>query len=412
LKEESLSKPKIGLLIYMKTKKPKLRILFLYDFPLWGTGSANFLRHVASQLVKDKFRVAICAPETENFHKAVSLFTARPPQIPVFIAHPRLKKAKKYQELTNHEITAQYHAYLTSLLGAIDSFKPNIIHVNHLALICWVARYAKSLTGIKYIITSHGSDLSFLEKDRRFHLLTYDALRGASQIMAVSGDVRARLIKMFGKEFSKKLRTIPDGIDLELFPEKLPIKILDKKYPFLKDKPMVLFSGRLIKEKGVEYLVRAAKNIKGEVFIVGDGPERKPLMELAKSLGLKNVHFPGYLGERHTRLLKEFYYRSDVFVAPSVWEEALGIVILEAMACKTPVVVTRRGGIPLAVKEKVSGLFVRPRNAHDIAEKVNFLLADPKLRDQMGENARKIVRKKFTWEKITKKFEYIYQKQA
>lgn len=175
---------------------------------------------------------------------------------------------------------------------------------------------------------------------------------------------------------------------------------------------MVLFSGRLIKEKGVEYLVRAARDIKGEIFIVGDGPERKPLMELAKSLGLKNVHFPGYLGERHTRLLKEFYFRSDVFVAPSVWQEALGIVILEAMACKTPAVVTRRGGIPLAVKEKVTGLFVRPRNARDIAEKVNFLLANPKLCHQMGENARKIVKEKFTWEKITKRFEYIYQKQT
>lgn len=393
----------------MNKKNGKLRVLFLYDFPLWGTGSANFMRHLISRLVEDKFKVAICAPEAHQFHRKVKQYRVKPPQIPVFIAHPHLKKAKKYSELKNKEITNIYYSYLMTFLKAIEDFKPNIIHVNHLALIAWIARYAKSLTGVRYIITSHGSDLNFLSKDKRYHLLTFDALRGASQITAVSGDVRGELIEMFGKEFSRKLRTIPDGIDLKLFPEGVPIKIINKKY-HLDKKPLILFSGRLIPEKGVKYLVRAARNINGEVFIIGGGPEREPLMKLAKDLELKNVHFPGYLGRKRTRELIEFYWRADVFVAPSVWQEALGIVILEAMACKTPVVVTRKGGIPLAVKDGVNGLFVRPRNALDIAEKVNKLLANKKRRKRMGEEARRIVKKKFTWDKIAKKFEYIYKK--
>lgn len=395
----------------MNKKNQRLRILFLYDFPLWGTGSANFMRHLISQLVKDKFKVAICVPETHQFHRKVKQYRVKPPQIPVFIAHPHLKKAKKYSELKNKEITNIYYSYLKTFLRAIEDFEPDIIHVNHLALIAWIARYAKSLTGVRYIITSHGSDLNFLSGDKRYHLLTFDALRGASQITVVSGDVREEIIKMFGKEFSRKLRTISGGIDIKLFPEKVPIKIINKKYR-LDKKPLVLFTGRLIAEKGVKYLVRAAKNINGEVFIIGDGPERKSLMRLACDLKLKNVHFPGYLGQKHTKELIEFYWRADVFVAPSVWEEPLGLVILESMACKTPVVVTRKGGIPLAVKEGVNGLFVRPRNASDIAEKVNKLLANKKRRKRMGEEARRIVKKKFTWDKIAKKFEYIYRKQA
>jgi glycosyltransferase involved in cell wall biosynthesis len=236
-------------------------------------------------------------------------------------------------------------------------------------------------------------------------------LRGASQITTVSGDTRAWFSNLFGDEFSKKLRTIPGGIDIDLFPKKFSTKEIEKKYK-LEGKKIVLFAGRLTPQKGVKYLVLAAKKILGEVFIIGDGPERKALIELAKKLKIKNIHFLGYFGRKRTREFKQFYYAADVFVAPSVWQEPLGLVILEAMACQTPVVVTRKGGIPLAVKEKVNGFFVRPRNANDIAEKVNKILTNEKLAKKLGENARKIVKEKFTWGKIAKRFKYIYQKHS
>ena len=104
----------------------------------------------------------------------------------------------------------------------------------------------------------------------------------------------------------------------------------------------------------------------------------------------------------------ELYYRADVCVVPSIWDEPLGLVVLEAMATKTPVVVTRKGGIPLMVKDGANGLFVRPRNAKEIAEKVNILLANDGLRKKMGEKARQTVIEKFTWDKISHRFELIY----
>ncbi|MEK7450321.1 MAG: glycosyltransferase family 4 protein, partial [Patescibacteria group bacterium] len=93
----------------------------------------------------------------------------------------------------------------------------------------------------------------------------------------------------------------------------------------------------------------------------------------------------------------------------SVWDEPLGLVILEAMSCQTPVVVTRKGGIPLAVKEGYNGFFVRPRNSSEIVEKVNKLLDNHSLRLKMGQNARKSVEEKFSWELIGRKFEYLYE---
>jgi glycosyltransferase involved in cell wall biosynthesis len=91
-----------------------------------------------------------------------------------------------------------------------------------------------------------------------------------------------------------------------------------------------------------------------------------------------------------------------------VWDEPLGLVILEAMACRTPVVVTRKGGIPLAVKDGYNGFFVRPRNSTQIVEKVNALLDDEAMRLKMGLNARKSVEKRFSWEIIAHRFERIY----
>jgi len=159
----------------------------------------------------------------------------------------------------------------------------------------------------------------------------------------------------------------------------------------------------------VRYLVRAAKDIKGEVFIVGDGPEKQYLQTLINRKKLQNVHLIGYLTGQD---LIEFYYRADVFVAPSVWEEPMGFTILEAMASKTPVIATRRGGIPMLVKHGYNGLFVKVRNSKEIASACNKLLEDDELRKKLGENARKTVEEKFTWKQIAQKFNRLYKKLA
>ena len=90
----------------------------------------------------------------------------------------------------------------------------------------------------------------------------------------------------------------------------------------------------------------------------------------------------------------------------------MGLVILESMACETPVVVTRKGGIPLAVKEGKNGLFIRPRNVNNLAATVNKLLDDDALRVKMGKREREIAVKKFSWEIIAEKFSHMYERFA
>ncbi len=385
-----------------------MKILFLYDFPLWGSGSGTYLRNTIKELIKLNHKIGILCPEERRFlSDDIKQYTVNPPQSPIFIGHPELKGAKRYSELSEREITEIYKSYLDACLEAVTNFEPDIIHIHHLSLISWIGRYINAIYGIKYIITSHGSCLYNLYGDKRYIPLCEDAVRNAKAITVVSGDTRIKFSKLFGKIFEKKnIFVIPGGVDISLFPSQVDTSSLDKKYK-IENKKMILFAGRLISHKGTKYLVKAAKSIDGEIFIAGEGPEKQYLLNLIATKDLKNVHLLGHQTEE--KMLK-FYYRADIFVAPSVWDEPLGLTILEAMASRTPIIATRKGGIPLLIKNGYNGIFVKARDPKEIAKSCNKLLKNDELRKKMGENARKIIEEKFTWKKITLKFHRLYKK--
>jgi len=271
-----------------------MKILFLYDFPLWGSGSGTYIRNSIRELEKLNHKIGLVSPEERRFlADKIKQYRVTPPQIPVFVDHPELKGAKRYSELSEREITEIYNSYLHTTLEAVANFGPDLIHVHHLALISWVARYIHALKHIPYVITSHGSDLYNILSDKRYFDLCEDALRSAKTITVVSGDSRIKLLKMFGRGHSKNLHIIPGGVDLNLYPFQFNTSTLEKKYK-MKDKKMVLFTGRLISHKGSRYLVGAAKDIQGEVFLLGEGPEKQYLSSLVEAKGLENVHLLGY----------------------------------------------------------------------------------------------------------------------
>ena len=131
-----------------------MKILFLYDFPLWGSGSGEYVRNSIEELEKLNHKIGIVSPEERRFlTEKIKQYRVIPPQIPVFVGPPELKGAKRYSELSEREITEIYKSYLDTTLEAVTNFKPDLIHVHHLSLISWVARYINALFGIKYIIT-------------------------------------------------------------------------------------------------------------------------------------------------------------------------------------------------------------------------------------------------------------------
>jgi glycosyltransferase involved in cell wall biosynthesis len=387
----------------------KLRILYLQTFPLYGSGSGTYARYLAREVAKHH-HVAMVAPDTRQLPQSnVTMYPIKMPFNVAFTGHPEWKNCRLYKDISHREILTIYKSFLNHAVDAVEDFHPNIIHVHHAFPFAWAARFIKSTYQIPYIITIHGSELPTAQKDKRYIALTMDALRRARRIVPNSFYTKDWMLDVFGDEYRNLIRVIPGGVDINKF-KKVPTDDIDKMFG-IKNEKIVVFAGKLTAYKGVKYLVRAAKKIKGTVLILGDGPERKNLEKITKDEKITNVKFIGHLGA-DTDFLIKFYSRADVFVAPSIWDEPLGLVILEAMACETPVVVTRKGGIPLAVKDGQNGLFIRPRNSNHIAEEVNLLLNDDVLRLRMAKKAREIAVKRFSWEAIAHRFENIYQKFA
>lgn len=387
----------------------KLRILYLQTFPMYGSGSGTYARYLAREVAKHH-HVAMVAPDSRQLSNSnVTIYPIKMPFNVAFTGHPEWKNCRLYKDISHREILTIYKSFLNHAVDAVEDFHPNIIHVHHAFPFSWAARFIKNTYQIPYIITVHGSELPTAQKDKRYLALTMDALRRARRIVPNSFYTKDWMLDVFGDEYRNQVRVIPGGVDINKF-RKVATDDIDKMFD-IKNEKIVVFAGKLTSYKGVKYLVRAAKKIKGKVLILGDGPERKNLEKIAKDEKITNVKFLGHLGA-DTDFLIKFYSRADVFVAPSIWDEPLGLVILEAMACETPVIVTRKGGIPLAVKDGQNGLFIRPRNSKHIADEVNLLLNDDTLRLKMARKAREIAVKRFSWEAIAHRFENIYQKFA
>lgn len=381
-----------------------MRILYLQTFPLYGSGSGTYARNLAKE-VSEIHKVAMVVPDKRSI-KNVKIYKVDLPIKISFTGHPEWPDSVLYTKASGKEISSSYLSYFKTIVDAVNDFQPDIIHVHHLMPLTWIARFIKIAYGINFIVTVHGSELPTLEEDKRYTYLTEEALIRAKRIVANSFWTREWIKKIYGNKFHEQLRVIPGGVDISEFPENLDTKEVDRKYK-LEGQKLILFSGKLTKYKGVKYLIQAAKNINATIGIAGDGPQMENLRKLARELRTNNVKFFGFI-DNHD--LIKLYYRADICVVPSVWDEPLGLVVLEAMATKNPVIVTRKGGIPLAVKEGINGLFIRPRNVKEIIEKVNFLLNNEELRKKMGERARKTILERFTWNKIAQRYEKIYQK--
>lgn len=391
----------------MQEKKIR-KILFLQAFPLQGGGSGIYTRELATEMGKEKdVKVAVVCPEGREKIANLKIYPLDLPFPACFGAHPEWPVCRLYKTLSSKEIIDVFKSFLQSVVRAVEDFQPDVLHVQHVSLLLWVANIIKSLYGKNFVVTIHGTGITAARENRKYIPLSQDALKRAKIIIAVSKDAKQRMLETFGTDFGPKVKIMPPGIRVEKFPSERSTKLINKKYN-LEGKKVVLFTGRLIIIKGTEYLVQAAKYIKGDVYIIGDGPERKNLEELAKKLSLNNVHFLGYMGDESREELMEFYYRADVFVAPSIADEALGLVILEAMACNTPVVATRKGGMISLIKDRVNGFLVRPKNSREIADACNKILGNNELAIKMKENAKRMVTEKFSWEKITHKYLRVY----
>jgi len=237
---------------------------------------------------------------------------------------------------------------------------------------------------------------AFMRLTSKLHMET---VRRSDRLIAITSHVKKLYSKIVEDE---KIWVIPLGVDTDLFK---PLEERENKDGF-----EILFVGHLYRLKGVENLLRAMSLISKErgdakLRIVGDGPDKSRLMNLAKALRLEaKTFFEGLISHAQ---IAAYYQRCDVLCFPTLGEP-FGKVILEAMACGKPVVASNIGGPTHIIKEGKTGFLVPPGQPKAIAERILELLNDESRMKEMGRNARRVVVRRYSWDKIAEAYHKLY----
>lgn len=190
---------------------------------------------------------------------------------------------------------------------------------------------------------------------------------------------------------SSRLVVQPNFIEPDLFDPNPPSASPREEEP--DGEGYLLFFGRLSREKGISTLIEAVAQVPDSKLVVaGDGPQRQDLEDLAGRVAEGRVRFTGY--QRPERL-RATLRRASVVVLPSEWYENCPYTILEAFAAGKPVIASNIGGIPELVDVGQDGLLFEPGYAGELAECIRSLVGDGRLRQRLGQSARKKVEEQY-----------------
>ncbi|MEM3735874.1 MAG: glycosyltransferase family 4 protein [Candidatus Bathyarchaeia archaeon] len=236
--------------------------------------------------------------------------------------------------------------------------------------------------------------------------LTYEAWR----VICCSNYMVSHVKWVFGLP-QDKLIMIPNGVDAKEYEKSGDVDLNQFRRRFaLPEEKIVLFVGRLVYEKGIHVLINAVpkvlEKVNAKFVIVGNGYMQQSLSEYIRSMGLAyKVMFTGFVDDRTLRNLQKC---ADVSVVPSLFEP-FGIVALEAMAAKSPVVVSDTGGLSEIVEHEVTGVKVYPNNPDSLAWGITRVLLDEKLANKLRENAYRKVVENYNWDKISRQTRKVYE---
>lgn len=404
----------------MSTRSVKLKILVLTSsYPRFKSDNASiFIRHLALHTQKRGGDVYVLAPDdlavkAETLDQEVTVHYFR-----YFPRHwqrlaygsgilPNIKK-KPYLIL---QIPSFAVAMLLALWKLCLKIRPDVIHAHWIIPQGFIAAWVGWLLKIPVVATAHGGD-AFALKRRGFQMLKNWTLK-YSACWTANTHATANAIRR-NDDTLPSPQIIPMGIDCRHFqsgnPERLHLNL--SSY-------ILLFVGRLVEKKGVINLIKAFEQLPETLrlattlWIIGDGSERRKLETRAKEKGLgKQVQFLGWIDNKD---LPDYYAAADVFIAPSIEDsngdtEGQGVVLLEALASKTPVVATRVGGIPEVLIHGKTGILVAPNQPRQLASAIRQLLENETLRQQLADAGAAWVTEKCDWSISGEQFAKIYQK--
>jgi hypothetical protein len=252
------------------------------------------------------------------------------------------------------------------------------------------------LIGFKVVSSCHSAEIALAAQSKLSTRLLVSCLRGSHAVTANSSHT-AMLVHSIS------------GIDAEVIPYGATVRIDGQALTGDPGKvPLLLFSGRLIQRKGVHFLLRAMPLIlakhKVHLVITGDGHYRDEWEALSRELGISEaVEFAGFVTNER---LSQLFRACTLYVHPAIYDdrgdtEGLGVVLIEALRNRKPVVASQVGGIVDVIKDGETGLLVPQKDPEALAEAVLRVLQDPALARRLGEQGYVYATKFFDWDRIT-----------
>lgn len=356
-----------------------MRILFLHKFNFntgWG-GSASYLRALYVSLTKMGHNIRVVSAKYPDKYGYTTC------QLP-FETALTFGPEKRPGEITLDELSMEElesmadKAAKTIAAREFSKEKPDLIIANHINLMALVAWRLSKRFDVPYRIISYGTDTQMLLKDRRYCRIFGAAAQDAEKILSISGYVAKEILATVGG----RVEVLGGGVDLDLF---YPAPASPKM------KKRLVFFGRFVTEKGLWTLLEAFSQQKNaaELELVGEGPLRGELKAFLAASPLRDrVKLTDYVVPER---LRDVLITSGLAIVPSLWQEPLGLVVLEAMACGLPVVASAVGGIPEMITHRENGLLVPPGDSSALASAIDSVMGDQTLYKHLRDGVRQTV---------------------
>jgi len=311
--------------------------------------------------------------------------------------------------LMNLNMQKEAAAIVKKLRGKIDVFHA------HDWLVATAGIGLKHVFRKPLLVTMHSTEIGrrdglHTDTEKMIHeteaWLTYEAWK----VVCCSDYMVSHVKWAFGLP-EDKLVMIPNGVNTRVYEnsENEDANVFRTKFAMPHEK-IVLYVGRLVYEKGIHVLINAVPKVLAKVdakfIIVGSGYMKEQLLSIVKSMRLEHkVLFLGFVDDDTLVRLQKC---ADVSVVPSLFEP-FGIVALEAMAAKSPVVVSDTGGLSEIVDHDVTGFKVYPNNPESLGSGITKILLDENYKKYIRENAFRKVQEKYDWQKIAEQTKNIYK---
>jgi glycosyltransferase involved in cell wall biosynthesis len=376
-------------------------------YPPYGGGIGKACYHQVKELANFGHKVTVFTPRYDKTTQALEIS-----KVKVNLIKPLFKFRKA--------------AVLFSLIWKLKEFDVVQLHYPFFLTdkIVWLA---KKLFNKKFkLVVYYHMDVKnkgWLGKIYQIYNLIWRqrVLKIADLILVSSLDyIQNSQVKDFYFKNKDKFRELAFGVDAEFFKPKFKNQKLLKKYNLKPEDEIILFVGGLDKAhyfKGLPVLFRAIKKLKEDyhrqvkLLIVGGGDLIQKYQQDVINLNLdlnRDIIFTGYIQDRY---LPNYYNLSDVFVLPSIDQsEAFGLVLLEAMACAKPCVVSNLPGVRKVIDDYQTGLLSKINDSQDLAQKLEFLLVHNIKRQEMAQQARQLIEKKYNWTRVGYGLIELYQK--